>query len=129
MACNAFLDTNTIIDLLDPLRPFHEESMHLFSLLEQEKFKGYYSESVVTTTAYVIRKDYPKNKICEIIESLNKRIILLPCESSDIKEASRKLPPDFEDALLYEIALHQSLIILLLPIQKISKLFKKLPCR
>ena len=109
MACNAFLDTNTIIDLLDPLRPFHEESMHLFSLLEQEKFKGYYSESVVTTTAYVIRKDYPKNKICEIIESLNKRIILLPCESSDIKEASRKLPPDFEDALLYEIALHQEL--------------------
>ncbi|MGN6195197.1 MAG: type II toxin-antitoxin system VapC family toxin [Ginsengibacter sp.] len=109
MACNAFLDTNIIIDLLDPLRPSHEESMHLFSLLEQEKFKGYYSESVVTTTAYVIRKDYPKNKICEIIESLNKRIILLPCESRDIKEASRKLPPDFEDALLYEIALHHEL--------------------
>lgn len=109
MAFNAFLDTNIIIDLLDPLRPFHEESMRLFNMLDQGKFKAYYSESVVTTTAYVIRKDYSKNKICEIVDSLNKRIILLTCAARNISDATSKSPPDFEDALLYEIALHHQL--------------------
>ncbi len=104
MAFSAFLDTNIIIDLLDPLRPFHEESTDLFQLLNEGKFIAHYSESVVTTTAYVIRKDYSKNKICEIIDSLNKRIVLLSCEADDINEATGKLPPDFEDALLYQIA-------------------------
>ena len=75
MAFSPFLDTNIIIDLLDPLRPFHEESVILFSILEEGRFKAYYSESVVTTTAYVIRKDYYSNNIGEIINSLNKRII------------------------------------------------------
>ena len=109
MACNAFLDTNIIIDLLDPLRPFHEESMRLFNMLDQGKFKAYYSESVVTTTAYVIRKDYSKNKIREIVDSLNKRIILLTCAARNISDAISKSPPDFEDALLYEIALHHQI--------------------
>ena len=109
MACSAFLDTNIVIDLLDPLRLFHEESLRLFDMLDQGKFKAYYSESVVTTTAYVIRKDYPKDKICEIIDSLNKRIILLPCDAKNINSAVGKQPPDFEDALLYEIALHHQL--------------------
>ena len=109
MACSAFLETNIIIDLLDPLRPFYEESVRLFEMLDQLKFTAYYSESVVTTTAYAIRKDYPKNKICEIVNSLNKRIILLPCDPRNVNDATGKFPPDFEDALLYEIALHHQL--------------------
>ncbi len=109
MAYSAFLDTNIIIDLLDPLRPFHEESTRLFEMLDHRKFTAYYSESVVTTTAYAIRRDYPKNKIFEIINSLNNRITLLPCDPRNINDATGKLPPDFEDALLYEIALHHQL--------------------
>jgi|SRR6185312_16418163 predicted nucleic acid-binding protein len=109
MAFNAFLDTNIIIDLLDPLRPLHEDASNLFNLLDAGKFKAFYSESVVTTTAYVIRKDYPLNKICEIVESLNKKIILLSCVQNNISDAAGKLPPDFEDGLLYEIALHHEL--------------------
>ena len=103
------MDTNIIIDLLEPLRPLHEESTSLFTMLDQNKFKAFYSESVVTTTAYIIRKDYSKNEICEIVDSLNKRITLLPCAAQHIKEVAGKLPPDFEDALLYEIALHHQL--------------------
>ena len=86
-----------------------QESLHLFDLLEQGKFKAYYSESVVTTTAYVIRRDYSKGRICEIVDSLNKRIILLPCSAKNINDATVKLPTDFEDGLLYEIALHHQL--------------------
>ncbi len=109
MACSVFLDTNIIIDLLDPLRPLHDESVLLFNMLDQGKFKAYYSGSVVTTTAYVIRGYYSKNRICEIVDSLNKKIILLPCAAHNINAATSKSPPDFEDALLYEIALHHQL--------------------
>jgi predicted nucleic acid-binding protein len=109
MAFNVFFDTNIIVDFLDPLRPFHHESIRLFTLLERGIFKAYYSESVVTTTAYVIRKDYPKNEICEIIANLNKKILLVPCNAENIFNATAKFPPDFEDGLLYEIALHRQL--------------------
>jgi hypothetical protein len=53
--------------------------------------------------------NYPKNKICQIVDSLNKRIILLPCNGRNVNDATGKLPPDFEDCLLYEIALHRQL--------------------
>jgi predicted nucleic acid-binding protein len=109
MDYNIFLDTNIIVDFLDPLRPSHEDSTTLFNYLYEGKFKAYYSESVATTIAYVIRKDYSKNRICEIIDSLNRKIILLPCGASHIANAANKMPPDFEDALLYEIALHHQL--------------------
>lgn len=109
MAYNIFLDTNIIIDFLDPLRPFHHESNILFEMLEERRFKAYYSESIATTTAYVIRKDFSKNNISEIIDNLNKKIILLPCEAQYIKNATSMFPPDFEDALLYEIALHHQM--------------------
>ena len=109
MAYNIFLDTNVIIDFLDPLRPFHIESNNLFKMLEERRFKAFYSESVVTTTAYVIRKDFSKNDISEIINNLNKKIILLPCDAQYIKNATSIFPPDFEDALVYEIALHHQM--------------------
>jgi len=67
MAYKVFLDTNIIIDFLDPLRAFHQESISLFTYLDEGILKAFYSESVITTTAYIIRKDYSKNKICEII--------------------------------------------------------------
>lgn len=109
MAYNIFLDTNIIVDFLDPLRLFHHESNILFEMLEEKRFKAYYSESVATTTAYLIRKDFSKNDISEIIENLNKKIILLPCDSQFVKNATSIFPPDFEDALLYEIALHHQM--------------------
>jgi len=109
MVYNIFLDTNIIIDFLDPLRPFHNDSNILFKMLEEGRFKAHYSESVVTTTAYVIRKDFSKNNISEIMGNLNRQIILLACTAQYIKSAVRMLPPDFEDALLYEIALHHQM--------------------
>ena len=109
MAYNLFLDTNIIIDFLDPRRPFHRESNVLFKMLEERRFKAFYSESVVTTTAYVIRKDFSKRDISEIIGHLNKRITLLTCSAEYIKNVAVMLPPDFEDALLYEIAMHHQM--------------------
>lgn len=109
MAYSVFLDTNILVDFLDPLRPFHDESVILFGLLDEGKAKAFYSESVLTTTVYVIRKDYSKNQILEIVQMLNSKINLFPSVSENVQSAIKKLPPDFEDALLYEIALHHEM--------------------
>ncbi len=109
MVYNIFLDTNIIVDFLDPLRPYHDESNILFKMLDEGRFKAFYSESVVTTTAYVIRKDFSKRDISEIINNLNKKIILVACSGQYVHNAASSFSPDFEDALLYEIALHHEL--------------------
>jgi hypothetical protein len=40
------------------------------------------------------------------VDSLNKRIILLPCDTTNVNDSTGKLPADPEDGLLYKIA-HQ----------------------
>jgi predicted nucleic acid-binding protein len=109
MAVKSFIDTNILLDIFDPLRPYHIEARQLFDHLDLDKFQAYYTESVITTFAYVIRKDFLPDDICQIVDSLNKKMILLPCSNLAVKLAAVKLPPDFEDALLYEIALHHQL--------------------
>lgn len=109
MVYKIFLDTNIIIDFLDPLRPFHRDAIILLNHLDEGKIKAFYTESVVTTTAYIIRRNFQPNEVCEIIEGLNKMITLLPCAGNFIKNVTDKLPADFEDTLLYEMALHHQL--------------------
>lgn len=109
MVLSVFLDTNIIIDFLDPQRRFHSDAFTLFDYLERNEFKAFFSESVVTTIAYLIGKDFSKAQVHEIINGLNSRIKLLPCSSDNVEEAINKRPKDFEDALLYVIALQYDL--------------------
>ncbi len=66
MAYKVFLDVNIIVDMLDPLRPFHGDAVSLFQHLDNGKLTAFYSESVITTVAYVIRKDFRKEEIHSI---------------------------------------------------------------
>lgn len=109
MAYKAFLDTNIILDLFYADREFHKDALVLFDELEKNNFLAYYSESIVTAMAYILRKTMLPEKINNTILFLNKKIILLPCSQSFLNIAAHKNPADFEDALLYEIALHHQL--------------------
>ena len=59
--------------------------------------------------AYVLRKQMMPPQINEIIVYLNQKISFLLCNQSLINKAVHGNPSDFEDALLYEIALHHQL--------------------
>lgn len=56
MAYKVFLDTNIVLDIFHRDRPFYDEAVELFYFLDENKFIAFYSESVLTTTAYVLRK-------------------------------------------------------------------------
>lgn len=109
MAYKVFLDTNIVLDIFHRDRPFYKEAVQLFYYLDENKFTAFYSESVLTTMAYVMRKKMTPGEINKAITNLNKRINFLPCYSSLPDKSLLKNPPDFEDALLYEIALHHQM--------------------
>ena len=109
MAYKVFLDTNIVLDIFHRDRPFSNEAVQLFYRLDENKFTAFYSESVLTTMTYVLRKTMKAGEINNAIINLNKKINFLPCYSSLLDKSLQNDPPDFEDALLYEIALHHQL--------------------
>ncbi|HZI68506.1 MAG TPA: PIN domain-containing protein [Hanamia sp.] len=109
MGYKVFLDTNIVLDIFHRDRPFYPEAVELFKHLDENKFSAFYSESVLTTIAYVLSKRMKPNEINLAIFNLNKKINLLPCSSYLPNKCLEKNPPDFGDALLYEIALQHEL--------------------
>ena len=110
MATKLFLDTNIILDILDTERSFSKESQLLFKLIEDETLQAYFSESVVTTTDYVLIKKFSNAKRISILTDLLKLITIIECSNSIIENALvKKETDDVEDAILYELALNKKL--------------------
>lgn len=109
MAYKVFLDTNIVLDIFHRDRPFYHEAVQLFYYLDENKFSAFYSESVLTAMAYILRKRMTAKEINQAITNLNKKINFLSCVPPLVNKSLMKDPPDFEDALLYEIALHHQL--------------------
>ncbi len=109
MAYKIFLDTNILVDFLQPVRSFHEDAQELFLNLSKDIFIAFISESVITTTPSLIRKDYSAVELHTILHNLNQKLKILSCTNLLISAALQQNPPDFEDALLYQIALHHQM--------------------
>ena len=109
MASKVFFDTNIIIDFIQPIRAEHAAAKQLFFELAENNFLAYFSESVVTALAYILRKDFKPSVLITIIESLNTQISLLPSSNSIIKTALLNNPKDIEDAILYQTAMENNL--------------------
>ena len=109
MAYKVFLDTDIIVDFLQAIRPFHEDAQELFLNLSKDIFTAYISETVITTTPYLIRKNYTSDELNTILKNLNQKLKILSCTNLHVLAALQRQPPDFEDALLYEIASHHQM--------------------
>lgn len=109
MAYKIFLDANIVLDVLHADREFHEDAKELFFAIDANLCTAYYSESILTIMAYVLRKKMTSSQINLVIIEFNKKINLLSCTKTQAAIAAQQDPPDFEDALLYEIALHHQM--------------------
>lgn len=105
MATKLFLDTNIILDILDTERPFSTESEVLFNLIENGNVLAYFSESVITTTDYILIKKFTNARRVSILTDLLKLITVIECANIIVENALLKNEPDVEDAILYELAL------------------------
>ena len=109
MATKLFLDTNIILDLLDRERPFSKESEVLFKFIEDGSLLAYFSESVITTTDYVLIKKFTIAQRVSILADMLNLITIIECTNSIVQNALLKSETDVEDAILYELALTEKL--------------------
>ncbi|RYY06188.1 MAG: PIN domain-containing protein [Sphingobacteriaceae bacterium] len=106
MAYKIFLDVNIMADFLDTDRKEHVTATALFSAIEKQKVKAYFSESVINTTAYILRKIIETEAFKILMGDLLAIIKVLPCTNKIVKTAYLNAKNDLEDAVLYQIALN-----------------------
>jgi len=104
MANKIFLDINILVDFVDATRAEHQTAKDLFNLIEERKIQAYLSESVINTTAYLVRKAIHVKVFTNLIIRLLEFVDVLSCNNSVIEYACRIVKNDFEDAVLYIIA-------------------------
>ena len=109
MAFKIFLDINIVIDLYYASRNGHKDAVKIYSLAEQNKLDAFISETIITTTAYVLRKHVRVDQLREIIAGLNNLFTVLSCDNRIISKALGNNIKDIEDAVLYETAKHHKI--------------------
>jgi predicted nucleic acid-binding protein len=105
MGYKIFLDINVVADFLDTERKEHVNTTKLFEEIEKENFQAYFSESVVNTSSYILRKLISLSDFKLVMDDLVSFIKILPCTNVIIQEAYKNAKNDLEDAVLYQIAM------------------------
>ncbi len=104
MAFKVFFDTNIIVDFFIDNRLGHEDAKKLIAAVENNVIKGYFSECVVNTTAYLVRKSIAINQFRVEMDEMLTLVKILPCTNSIAKAAYSISQNDLEDAVLYQLA-------------------------
>ena len=108
MAHKIFFDINILIDLLDDKRGSHPEAVRLIEQAEAAVCYAFVTESVLNTTAYLIRKDYTSSKLRQLFNHLLSFVELIPVTTLIYTSGVQRTINDVEDAILYTAALHAS---------------------
>mgnify|MGYP001795784367 CR=1 FL=1 len=70
---------------------------------------GFISESVITTTDYILQKSMTKSNRIQLLDELLQLIKILPCSNPVFERAINNNFDDLEDAILYQLALESRL--------------------
>jgi len=108
MAYKIFLDINILIDFLDDKRNNHPDAVRLIDQAEASACYAFVTESVLNTTAYLIRKDYTPPKLRQLFNHLLSFVELIPVTTLIYTSGVQRTINDVEDAILYTAALHAS---------------------
>ncbi len=109
MGTKIFLDTNIILDIFDDKRIGYKDSVSLFKLVEEGIVSGFITESVITTTDYILQKNLSKKLRRVFFTELNNLINILPCSKQSFERSLQTNFSDLEDALLYQIAMEHKI--------------------
>ncbi len=109
MAYKVFLDINILVDFVDSSRKEHESAKNLFDSIDEGRIQAYFSESVINTSSYLVRKVIPVTIFNRLIVRLLGLVKILACTNLIVEEAYNLAKNDLEDAVLYQIALSNRL--------------------
>jgi len=104
MAYKIFLDTNILLDFFSEDRANSKEAQELFLHISNSSFQVCLSESVLTTFDYLMAKSLSKTVRAKILLDICSIMTILACNNDAAILAAKNNFPDYEDALLFEIA-------------------------
>jgi len=99
-------DTNVILDVLLDREPFSNDVSILLSKVEQSEIIGFVCATTITTIHYLTTKALGKEAASRHIESLLSLFAIAPVNRVVLENAFDVKFKDFEDAVIYEAALH-----------------------
>lgn len=100
-------DTNVILDVLLDREPFSRAAAQLFSLVEAGMITGYVCTTAVTTVHYLARKAIGNKPAVQKINKLMKLFEIAPVNRAVLEAAIAAEFKDFEDAVVYALALYK----------------------
>lgn len=103
---NILFDTNIVLDVMLDRQPFSEPASLLLSLVERGEISGLICATTVTTIHYLATKILGKKDSQNKIKDLITLFEIAPVTRSVIEDALISKFSDFEDAVIYQAAVH-----------------------
>ncbi len=94
------LDTNILLDCVDPRRAFHDDAMRLLKQCNDGGDMGFTSSLSLKDVYYVMGKLYGESSAHGAVRSLVDLLVVGPIGVEDTLRALDSNEPDFEDGLI-----------------------------
>ena len=94
-----FVDSDILLDLIQEREPFFKDSIHLFSLIEENKIKGYVSPLIFANLFYILRKVESNKFTVNVLIRLKALLNVAKIDEKIIELALSSGFRDFEDAV------------------------------
>ena len=103
---NALFDTNVILDLLLDREPFNVSATWLISKAEAGAINGALCATTLTNIFYIASKALNRQQAVTAIADIMSIFEVAPVTRAVIEDALTTKMQDFEDAVLYQSAIH-----------------------
>ena len=103
-----FIDSDIILDLIQEREHF-TEALKLFTLIEENKIRGYVSPLIFSNLFYILRKQESNKFALQVLTRLKTLLRILTVNEKIIEMALLSEFKDFEDAIQYYSALEARL--------------------
>ncbi len=103
---NALFDTNVILDLLLDREPFNAPATWLISQAEAGAINGALCATTLTNIFYIASKALNRQQAASAVANIMSIFEVAPVTRAVIEDALTTPIQDFEDAVLYQSAIH-----------------------
>ena len=115
-------DTNVVLDIVYDREPDSQYAAQLFTAAEERKIEGYLGATTVTTIHYLTTKLLGSKQSKHLIKNLLEIFNIAPVNDLVLKNAFESDWKDYEDAVLYQSAVHADMDFI---VTRNTKDFKK----
>jgi predicted nucleic acid-binding protein len=104
-----FIDSDIILDLVQKRTPHFQPAVDLFTLIEENRVKGFVSPLIFSNLYYILRKVESRHFARDVLSRLKALLGVLTIDEKIIQLSLLSNFNDFEDAIQYYTAMENHL--------------------